>query len=325
MAYLVGTDEAGYAPNLGPLVISATVWEVPDDVAADALYDRLSHVITSERPTRKQSTASPPRIVMGDSKKLYASDAGLRHLEHGVWAALHVLDRRPRTWRDVWQALDPQAVDAMRAIPWYCDHDRPAPLQCDPAEIEPSAETLQAGLAAAGVRLVAVRSRAVFAHQFNDLVDRHGSKGTLLSKQTMTLAAEMMAPLPDAPISLICDKHGGRDFYRDLLEDHFPDRLIEVHSEGRRQSLYRFGPPHRRVDVRFCAKAEGFLPVALASMASKYLRELAMQAFNTFWDRHVPGLRPTAGYPVDAGRFRSEIAPMQRQLDIDDRLLWRSK
>ena len=26
--YLIGTDEAGYGPNLGPLVISATVWQV---------------------------------------------------------------------------------------------------------------------------------------------------------------------------------------------------------------------------------------------------------------------------------------------------------
>ncbi len=30
MPYLLGTDEAGYGPNLGPLVISASVWEVPD-------------------------------------------------------------------------------------------------------------------------------------------------------------------------------------------------------------------------------------------------------------------------------------------------------
>ena len=30
MSYLIGTDEAGYGPNLGPLVISASVWHVPD-------------------------------------------------------------------------------------------------------------------------------------------------------------------------------------------------------------------------------------------------------------------------------------------------------
>jgi hypothetical protein len=31
MALLIGMDEAGYGPNLGPLVISATAWEVPGD------------------------------------------------------------------------------------------------------------------------------------------------------------------------------------------------------------------------------------------------------------------------------------------------------
>ena len=31
MPYLIGTDEAGYGPNLGPLVISTTAWRLPDD------------------------------------------------------------------------------------------------------------------------------------------------------------------------------------------------------------------------------------------------------------------------------------------------------
>ena len=30
MLYVIGTDEAGYGPHLGPLVISATLWQLDD-------------------------------------------------------------------------------------------------------------------------------------------------------------------------------------------------------------------------------------------------------------------------------------------------------
>ncbi len=58
-------------------------------------------------------------------------------------------------------------------------------------------------------------------------------------------------------------------------------------------------------------------------MTAKYLRELSMAAFNEFWQRHVPDLKPTAGYPRDAERFHRQIAAAQRQLGIDDCQLWR--
>ena len=60
-------------------------------------------------------------------------------------------------------------------------------------------------------------------------------------------------------------------------------------------------------------------------MASKYLRELAMLAFNDFWGQRVPGLKSTAGYPEDARRFKAEIAACQTRLQIPDRSLWRNR
>jgi hypothetical protein len=348
MGYLIGTDEAGYGPNFGPLVISATVWEAPDGVGGEDLFDRLAHVITQKPDRDGEKGDSPhlckapvgpfrqmrtvpffptgsPRIAIADSKELYSSGKGLRHLERGLWAALGLLDHRPQRWRDLWHAVAPDALGPMQTIPWYADYDGPAPLECDAAEIDSLVEPLSDGLAAAGVRLVALRSRAIFADEFNELVDHYESKGEALSQQTLVLAARLMQSLPPGPVSVICDKHGGRNRYGSLLAQHFPEWFIEVRGEGRQRSDYQFGPPDRRVKICFRTMAESCLPAALASMASKYLRELAMGAFNEYWRSRVPGLQPTAGYPQDAKRFRADIAETQKQLHIDDRVLWRTR
>jgi hypothetical protein len=105
----------------------------------------------------------------------------------------------------------------------------------------------------------------------------------------------------------------------------FPDVLIEVARESRAQSTYRWGPKATRCVIDFLADGERALPTALASMVSKYLRELSMLAFNGYWRRHLPELKPTAGYPGDSRRFKAEITPLQQSLGIDDRLLWRSR
>jgi ribonuclease HII len=67
------------------------------------------------------------------------------------------------------------------------------------------------------------------------------------------------------------------------------------------------------------------LAVALASMVSKYLREVLMERFNRFWQERVPGLRPTAGYPSDAARFFAAIGPARQQLGIAENDLWRTR
>jgi len=323
MGYLIGTDEAGYGPKLGPLVVSATVWQVPPGVRGGDLYGLLGHVITAKPDPVAQGCSA--RLPVADSKTLYRSGKGLRQLERGVLGALAILRRRPDSWPEAFDRLAPDSAAGREEVPWYADYQSPLPLAADPAELEPLGSTLRQALDDAGVRLVELRSRAVFARQFNRLAGQHDSKGALLSHLTLDLVAQVMNTLPDEPISIVCDKHGGRNRYGRLLAGHFPDWLIEVHGESRSLSTYRFGPQKRRVEIRFQAKAESHLPVALASMASKYLRELAMRALNGFWCSRVPRLLPTAGYPQDARRFKAKIEPLQAKLGIDDALLWRVK
>jgi ribonuclease HII len=320
--YLIGTDEAGYGPNLGPLVVSASVWQVPEDTDGEKLYELLDKVV-ARSPGRGAKTDGP--VAFADSKKLYSPGKGLQNLERGLWASLGALRRPSDSWIGLFNSLAPEAIDDLRTIPWYADYQMPLPLDANAEDLQALDGTFEDGLAAAGVRLVELRSSVVFPERFNRLVRENGSKGTALSNITFDLLSRMIQPLGDVPISVVCDKHGGRNRYGALLGEHFPDHFIEVRGESRQRSVYHFGPPRRRVNICFITKGESHLPAALASMASKYLRELAMRALNDFWQARVHGLRATAGYPQDARRFKAAIAQVQSELGIAEDMLWRMK
>ena len=321
MTYLIGIDEAGYGPNLGPLVISATCWQVSDAAAEADLYDTLSSGVA------RVPTSQDPRIAICDSKQLYAGGRGLDRLELGLLSALSVTPAgMPESWQQVWSVLGADVQERRKELPWYRDYERQLPIAVDRATLDTARQSFAATLQRQRVTLLEVRSATLLPRELNDLIEEHGSKGQALSAVSLALLAETLGPrYGKQPTLAICDKHGGRHRYGPLLQTAFPEALIEVGEEGRQQSCYRWGPTDGRVEVRFQTKGEAFLPTALASMASKYLRELAMQAFNAFWQLHVPGLKPTAGYPVDARRFRHEIAAEQQRLGIDDRSLWRQR
>jgi hypothetical protein len=330
LGYLIGTDEAGYGPNLGPLLVTATLWSAPGAPADCDLYRLLAPLVVPG--PREQSGSDPNRarqrsaesVCWADSKSVYSPRQGLGLLEHGVLAALAAMKQSPRDWRELWRCVAPESAAEIDSSPWFADYQAGVPVAADATHLARDGRALNAAFDACGARLLAVRSRAVFPAEFNQLVQRHGNKATVLSCVTLDLAAEMLARLDEGPILLLCDKHGGRNRYGALLQQRFPDDLVETRGESRLESVYRFGPARRRIEARFQCRGESALPVALASMFSKYLRELSMRAFNEYWLSRVPGLLPTAGYPVDAQRFRRAIEPARASLGFADELLWRS-
>jgi hypothetical protein len=319
MAYLLGTDEAGYGPKLGPLVVAATLWRVPESSPWDDLYVQLGQLVT-----RRPNSARPsPAIPIADSKTLYKSGGGLEKLEAGIFPALSAIGSTITRWTDVWLNVAPACAAQLQLIPWYQNFDIDLPVDADNRLLKQHAQGFRPGLAHCDVELLNIRARVVIEEQFNRLTDQWGGKGALLSNVTMELMSELLTPLDAGQILVHGDKHGGRDRYGALLQQYFPEHLIEIRHESRSLSIYRSGPPSRRVEFRFAANGETFLPAALASMVAKYLRELAMKAFNHFWQQHVANLKPTAGYPLDAKRFIEEIAEARAALKIPEHQIWR--
>ncbi len=320
MGFLIGTDEAGYGPNLGPLVVTASVWHVSDTLLEHVdLYDRLAPLVG--RKMRHEDG-----LAIADSKELYRPGGGWVALERATLASLGVCTGRlPRRWRELWELLCPDARDQLEGSPWYAGYDCPVPRDTTVEWIEQLVPRLENLLLRNQVRIERLSARVLFPARFNELVDRAGSKGAVLSELTLDLLRDLIAELPAEPVYVVCDKHGGRDRYAGLLQPRFGDRLVRVYQEGRAESRYDVGTPDRPIQLCFRARGEAFLPSALASMAAKYLRELSMAAFNSFWQHHVPNLKPTAGYPVDARRFRAQIAAVQSKLSISERQLWRTR
>ena len=77
--------------------------------------------------------------------------------------------------------------------------------------------------------------------------------------------------------------------------------------------------------ISFMRESESrHLPVALASMAAKYVRELAMDRLNAFFADHIDDLKPTAGYVQDGRRFLADVEPVIRSLSLDRSALVRN-
>jgi hypothetical protein len=365
MGILIGMDEAGYGPHLGPLVVAATAWEVADEhwgaapragrqqtkshstsansdtcvatkpriakkkkVTADAvdLYSLLRNVVAK--------TANERRVPIADSKILYHPGNGLRHLERGLHAVLLSMQQTLSNWSSIvdYCGADPEVHH--RAACWPTGFDCSLPVDAAVEELSRLADRFSRACQAAGARPLFIRARLICPAQFNELIDHYGNKAAALSHVTVGLLREVMdgvalCPTPErralTPTYVVCDKHGGRNFYTSLLQHHFSEHWIAPVFESHLESHYEWGEPERSTRVVFRVNGETFLPTALASMTAKYLRELAMRAFNEFWRAHVAELRPTAGYYRDAWRFKKDIAAKQHELAIDDHYIWRNR
>jgi hypothetical protein len=328
MTLLVGIDEAGYGPHLGPLVVAAAAIEVDlpqspaDPFTSPDLWPALQACV-SKRPAGSKS-----RVVICDSKVAYAG-GNLATLERTVLAALAATGVRPQSFADLLAALCVKSAANHGAAdePWHQPASMPLPQAAAAEEIAKAAAHLVGGLEGLGGRVAGLWVSTASAQGLNRLMDGQRNKAGALFALASDLLAEALRQSPAGPIHITMDRHGGRRYYADLLSGAFPlmpVEPVEEEVEVSRYLLHRDAASPVALTVR--EKCESWsLPTALASMAAKYVRELAMMQLNAYFQARVPGLRATAGYGLDAWRFLDEVAAVRAADGMPDSQILRSR
>jgi hypothetical protein len=279
----------------------------------------------------KNRLRSGRKIHVNDSKLVYNASLGVRELERAVLALAHTWNDGCADLNSFLSGVASHVLDDVGQYDWYAPppSGESFPLICDGTAVKLFANALRLEMARSSTRLVHLGARIVLERQFNRMLQDTRNKGaTLFSVSAMHLDL-LLRSFAHKGLVIFCDRQGGREHYGALLRQMFEDWSLEVTSEleGRAEYwLSRSGDRGPRVRLIFCEKAEGLcMSVAVASMLSKYLRELLMHRFNAYWRQHLPDLAPTAGYYTDGERFLRDISAKRAELGIADEQLVRCR
>ena len=273
---VAGVDENGLGPRLGPLVATAVVLRVERYECRD-LY-RLGESLGVK--DSKQAS--------GFGKMAAAESLALAMLER-----LH--GRLPADADDLLELVSLVAPSRLRAT---------CPVTCAPqcwsarvslpafrGDAERGCRALDA-LESAGVRLLAARSSVACAAELNRERRRLGSKLAvdLLLFERLLLNARAAV---NEDLSAFCGMVGGLRRYGDYFQQ-LRSRSVKPLEQGRTFCSYYV---QGLGEVAFEVDADAHhLPVGMASMLGKYLREVVMERQNRFYQELDPSLGRVSGY-----------------------------
>lgn len=311
VAILAGIDEAGFGPLLGPLVVSSAAFSVEPALLGEDLWQVLGKSVGK---SRKRLTG---RLLIADSKKAYNRAEGLGHLERTSLVALECLGNRPADLAELLKRLCPDCLPRLADYPWHQDlpQRRLTPATGD---TKIAANVFADDLRAHGGSLADLQTCCLDVADFNRMVQNVRNKAQVLFIAVTQLIQRILSKFPDQEIVIQVDRQGGRAHYRENLQRSFPDMELTVLQEGEECSVYEMRDASRKVKLTFEVEADDrYLPVSLASMVSKYLRELLMDCLNAYFLKLDGGLEPTAGYWQDGQRFIAELRTRLPHLVLD--------
>lgn len=300
--YFSGLDEAALGPILGPYCCTTVTFAVNN---VEELFQTFEDFSV---------------LKIGDSKKLFTSGKSLIELEKTSLAFLFQLNKKtPQNLKELLETLvkDQKIIQELLDLPWYKEAENfSLPFDSNQEEISQSADALVEFMKSKDLQVVQIQSDVVSAKRFNQYLNRGLNK----SETCQRIIAPLITKSINEQTRLVVDRQGGRRYYGEWLISLLPGSPLSIERETRDFSTYNIGSNK----VMFQVKGDDlYLETALASVISKYTRELLMVCFNNYWINIAPQIKKTAGYPQDGKRFIKDLNKMG--IDYNPQTLIRQK
>lgn len=296
---VMGVDENGLGPRLGPLVATSVALQTPSYARAALCRRGLTLGLTDSK-----ETGGFGRMGFTESVAM----ALIERVTAGAPASVdELLDRISPGSREGLRAGCPS--DSSAAQCWGCDLELPA-FGGDPAH---GRELLDQLIGRSSLRIVDVQTRVACPGLLNARLAAGRNKLAVDLELFEDLIVSTQARQPGSVLA-ICGMIGGIRDYASRLARFEPGRVSELRGRRGERNYAVAGLGEIRFEVDADAR---HLPVALASIVGKYVREICMRRIGEFYRREIPELRLASGYhdPVTT-RFIGATEPARRRLQI---------
>jgi ribonuclease HII len=297
MRTYVGIDEVGYGPKLGPLIVCGVCF----------ISDKIKRV------------AKKINAMVCDSKKLYSPKRGLQELENTALSFMKALLKNKLNIKNVITRFCICDQSKLLSLPWYKNLTLPVSQNID--RINRNSEIIKKE----GIKFN-IFLDIIEAERFNKGVMHFCSKLDYLSNVVMNVVKACAGSFICSNYRIFVGKQGARTYYLEGLRKYFPEGKIKKIAEKKDSSKYRIYLNKSRLDVNFLLNGEdkSFF-IALSSIIGKYIREIFMKNFNSYWTQKIPGINYTSGYMPECKNFIKKLRPYIKKHNIPESLIIRVK